>query len=352
MNNIPFNWFPGPLPDGSVYIPPPHCCNDVRHMDDVREVANFRECSCEIDWYDSNLHPWIISQFSTDKEPAFDFRSSKDLRLCKDIRHPYAITIKQLIYSMGRRMRTWDDFRLWYQEVLDMDTAHGVSLDKIGKLLGIDRKVRIRDTGEDQFGFSGQFPRTGFNQQPFTVKPRPRNGFFEQDLPDHLFRRLLWFKSFANRCDDSTATLNWLLRVALGNPVSKPLVVNDLQSMHLRVTYLWPASPLDQAIVEKAFALVKPMGMSYSSYVAARDVETFGFNGQELQNFGHGNFSPHRVINLGGSNTPTDDGLMFGFRGSNRTGFDTYPSHGFAGSMNTAGRRSATYLPVEPKETE
>lgn len=337
---------PRPGPDGVIrYVPPPHCSVDMRKLDDLRETIDIRKCACPQDWYDPELHPWIISQYSGAHQPAFDFRTSRDIRTCRDIRHPEYNNIIQLILGFGRRLRPADDLALLYREWLDLDTARGVGLDHNGEIVGIDRKVRVYHDEYTSFGFNGS-GRIGFQQGTFS--PHPVKGFFTQDLLDYQYRRLIWFKSVANRSNASSADINSLFRIGLGFKVRKRVAVADLNAMHMRIMVMYQASPLDLAILRKMAAIVKPVGVYYDMYVVPEPKETLGFNGSSYQPFGQGTFNRNKLEDLSWKpDIPADDNIFFGMHKSRRNGFNTYWTVGRneSGTFNSEARRGKAQGP-------
>lgn len=321
----------------------PPCAVDMRFTPDFREVPNLRRTRCCPDWYDANLHPWIISQYSTDREPAFDFRTNRDVRACQDIRHPYAITIKQLIYHFGHRISAAQDIRRVATDALFVPTARGVFLDKIGKTLDVDRRVRVDLDDTELFGFAGQTPvPTPFGTQAFSPVPRP-TGYYEDDLDDHLFRRLINAVAWSYRVRASGYFANRVYQVAVGTHGTNPILVIDYGDMHIRILYMWPAVPLERAIIAKIDPYIRPMGVGASTYRLPPVDTTFGFDGSELQPWGQGTFCTERVRFLTDPSVNFDDGKIFGFYGSGLSGFASgkLPANTrnlFAGTFNTAGR--------------
>lgn len=341
------DWKPAEPDENGIihYIPPPHCSVDIRRIDDFRSPIDIRNCKCPEDWYNAELHPWIISQYSGAHEPAFDFHTTANLRLSKDIRHPDYNNIIKLILHFGHRLRPGDDLALLYQKWLDIDTAEGVGLDHNGEILGIDRLIEIPFDETQTFGFYGS-GRQGFGQAPFS--PHPENGFFIDKLDDPHFRRLIWFISVANRSNDSAADINRLFRIGLGFRVRKRVGVIDLNEMRFRILVQYDASPLDLAIIRKMARIVKPVGVRYDLYKSWRPETTFGFNGSELQPFNQGTFNNNTVENLSWKpEIPPDDEIFFGFHGTGRTGFNTSEEldYNVAGTFNSIQRRGQAHAP-------
>lgn len=321
----------------------PPCAVDMRFTPDFREVPNLRRTRCCPDWYDADLHPWIISQYSTDKEPAFDFRTNRDVRACQDIRHPYAITIKQLIYHFGHRIFIDDELWEIAHKTLAVPTSQGISLDKIGRDIGVTREVAVDLEDTEIYGFSGQAPiPTPFGTQPFSPISRPE-GYYNTDLDDHLFRRIINAVAWSNRSRSSLYYLNRVVQQALGTHGTNPLHIVEIGSMHIRVVYLFPAVALERAIIAKIMPYIRPQGIGASTYTLQDTDTTFGFYGTDLQPFGQGNFSTEHVRFLTDPSVNYDDGKLFGFFGSGLSGFASgklpeVTRNLFAGTFNTAGR--------------
>ena len=155
-----------------------------------------------------------------------NFHTDTDVRECDDVREelqPYILTqysgsptIVQLLSDFRDNIDPQADINLFIEKVMNIDTAEGIGLDILGKIIGMARVVQ----------YGGQ-----------TIT-----------LTDNLYRRLLMYKAFANISDSTMATMNKMLYLLFGENLmfAKNLIVEARNGdeyynsfpMHVRFTAL------------------------------------------------------------------------------------------------------------------
>ena len=207
-----------------------------------------------------------------------NFNSNADLRECDDIREelqPYVLsqysaspTITTILKNFRNEIDPQADIELFYEKIMNIDTAEGVGLDIWGRILGIQRNILLLD-----------------NTTVYT-------------LNDDRYRKLLMFKALANITNASLATLNKMLTILLGIEViaKNRYIPGTLASgehynqapMHVNFTFVENADDIDRAVVVRGIILCLGAGVGWS--VSFVNDNIFGFKNSELQPFNQGVF--------------------------------------------------------------
>lgn len=169
--------------------------------------------------------------------------------------------ITTLILNMFQSLdqtRNMDDF---FDLIWNIDTAQGYGLDVWGRILAVNRVLKIINPSP-YFGFE-----EGVDYQPFGpggLGPFYKGQPFTQNeiLNDDGFRVLLLAKAFSNICDGSILSINTLLQTFF-KAFGKAYVV-DNENMSFAYTFEFPLSPLQAAIVTNSGVFPKPTGVSYT----------------------------------------------------------------------------------------
>lgn len=209
------------------------------------------------------------------------FRSNDDVRADDDIREervPFILSqyaasprITNLIYSMRDSLSVDANKETLYENLLNIDTATGSSLDAWGNIVGITRNI-------------------------------PYNGQYLY-LDDDDFRKLIMLKAMSNIMDSTMATLNKLFHFLF--PVYDCYVTQsneyvqrengeyyDRNAMNIRFVVNGTVTETEKAIFSYAGTLNKGAGVGVN--VIFGDQSTvFGFSGSELQPFNQGTFYPY-----------------------------------------------------------
>jgi len=96
---------------------------------------------------------------------------------------------------------------------VDIDTAVGVWLDKLGKKIGLNRVLKVPVTGRYFFGFDGNPLALGFDQAPFYSE------LFEDYIMDDIqYRAALKLKAESNYLNANVQNINYLMRKYFATP--------------------------------------------------------------------------------------------------------------------------------------
>lgn len=214
-----------------------------------------------------------------------NFHSDTDVRECDDVREelqPYILsqysgspTIVQLLSDFRDNIDPQADINLFIEKVMNVDTAEGIGLDILGRIIGMSRVVQ----------YGGE-----------TIT-----------LTDNLYRRLLMYKAFANISDSTMATMNKMLRMLFGEDVmfAKNLII-EAQSgdeyynafpMHVRFTALRELTDEEKILFALGATLNLSAGVGWSLIVNQKDV--FGFRNSGLKPFNCGVFTSYNTITEG-----------------------------------------------------
>jgi hypothetical protein len=164
-------------------------------------------------------------------------------------------TIVQIIKDMDAWIDPSADIQAFYDYVFNVETAHGFGLDYWGKIVGVNRELKIVST-EKNFGFSeGEFATFG-------------EGAFRQDaetsttyiLPDTGYRKLILAKALANISSVTAPATNQML-TNLFSDRGKSYVV-DLGGMSIRYVFNFTPTDIESAIIKNSGALPRPAGVT------------------------------------------------------------------------------------------
>lgn len=117
-------------------------------------------------------------------------------------------TLCQLIENLNTYIDPAADLQRFYDLIWNVDTAVGYGLDVWGRIVGVDRVVKVPSTKYFGFAEAGSFDSDPFDQAPFY------NGDLLTEaisLNDEDFRRLIFAKAAANITDCSIPALNQML---------------------------------------------------------------------------------------------------------------------------------------------
>ena len=178
------------------------------------------------------------------------------------------------------------DILLWYDGIFNPRTAEGVGLDIWGRIVGIGRMLWMANT--QFFGFAYQ------NLENFDQAPFWNDGLAQGQYPlsDDAYRFLVFYKAAANIGRGDMQSVNRLLS-SLFEPAhdSGTCCVLEIGPMEIRAIFNWYLTPYEEAVLLQYGLLNRPAGVGFSWYQHDPS-ETFGFAGQNLQNFDNGVFSP------------------------------------------------------------
>lgn len=164
----------------------------------------------------------------------------------------------QLIENFASYVDQAGNIDNFFDMMFNIDSAQGVGLDIIGRIVGISRVLAI-PTGSF-FGFEeASVTNAGFGQQSFFAgQPLTSN----YALADSAYRLLLQAQAFANICNNSVPAINQLLLLLFsGRGVC---YVADGLNNTLTYTFNFVLSAVEIAIVTNSGVLPRPSGSSIS----------------------------------------------------------------------------------------
>ena len=216
-----------------------------------------------------------------------NFHTDTDVRECDDVREelqPYlltqyadSVTITQLLADFRDNIDAQNDTDLIEKQFMDIDTAQGIGLDILGRIIGIPRIVQ-------------------YASQAIT-------------LNDETYRRLLKYKAYANISDASLATLNKMLYTLFDEDLftAENIVVKEQSGdeyynsfpMHIRFTAKRELTDEEKILFNVGAILNLSAGVGWSLIVIQDNI--FGFKNSELQPFHCGAFTSNSNVVEGGA---------------------------------------------------
>lgn len=173
--------------------------------------------------------------------------------------------ITRLCTNMAQYIDQIANLDAFYDTMWNVDTAVGVGLDNWGKIVGVQRVLKIPSGGR-YLGFeeAGGATVDPFDQSPFYSGDNLTDNFY---LSDESFRTLIFAKALANITDCSIMSINQILLNLFPNRGNCYVIDNEDMTMTYQFEFL--LQPVEAAIVEQSGALPKPVG------VLANVVQTF-----------------------------------------------------------------------------
>ena len=187
-----------------------------------------------------NVHRTIISQYSA------------------------SATIVDLVERMNDAIDPSVDIQGFYDWCWNVDTAVGAGLDIWGKIVGVQRLLKI--PGDlDTFGFINAtipYDWQPFNQGTFYAGNIDTQAYL---LPDNTYRTLILTKALANIVATTAQNLNKLLRNLF--PGRGRAYVVDQGAMSMTFTFEFDLTTAEYAILTQSGVLPHPAGVSYNVHV-------------------------------------------------------------------------------------
>ncbi len=209
-----------------------------------------------------------------------DFMSQTDVRTDDNIRieaqeyiqsqYSASPAICTLLADFRSRIKTDVDLTVILKKWVDVDTATGVALDNLGRIVDMSRTLELED---------GSLVL----------------------LDDDQYRRLLKYKFLANIGDATADTINVMLNIMYEGADNTPKIFTlvreaidengnyyNAKPMHVRWFINGTLDDVELALFRKGGTLCLGAGVGYD--VVAVDPSTFGFLGSELLPFNQGIF--------------------------------------------------------------
>lgn len=166
--------------------------------------------------------------------------------------------IDRLCTNMAQYLDPSFNVDMFYDTILNVDTAVGYGLDVWGRIVGVTRTLNVPGSESRYLGFeeAGGTTVDPFNQAPF-YSGAPLTSNFE--LSDSAFRVLILAKALANITDGSIKSINQLLLNIFPNR-GNCYVVDNLD-MTMTYKFEFALTPVEAAIVEQSGVLPTPTGV-------------------------------------------------------------------------------------------
>lgn len=169
------------------------------------------------------------------------------------------------------------------QYIWNVHTAKGFGLDIWGRIVGVNRHVKIADTTGELFGFTEGF--TPFDNAPFTGQGTE---FGSYKLKDSVYRQLIMIKAFANIVYATAPNINKFLNFIFGKRGKVFFIITG--HMAARYYFDFILSPLEKKIVYELNLLPRPCGVLIE-YYEMDSSNIFGFDKSGYQPFNIGTFA-------------------------------------------------------------
>ena len=178
------------------------------------------------------------------------------------------------------------DIEQFYKQVFNIMTATDYGLDNWGRIIGVNRVVRMNPENSRTFGFYTDPDSPNFT--PFNVAPFYSTGtsFSSYSLPNELYRKLLIVKAISNIIYATAQNINKFLKEVF-NKRAYYLITGTMQAEYI---FEFSLTSFERLIVYTLGLLPNPCGVAVK-YIEQPITDTFGFNGSGLQPFNQGTFS-------------------------------------------------------------
>lgn len=143
----------------------------------------------------------------------------------------------------------------FYRDIWDVRTARGYGLDVWGRIVGVNRVLRVATGGT--VGWREATDAVGWGQGTWAGRGALTSNFA---LSDDAFRRLVMAKAALNITDGSVPAINAALMTLF--PDHGNCYVRDDGGMAMTYVFGATLSPLELAIVSQSGVLPKPVGVS------------------------------------------------------------------------------------------
>lgn len=169
----------------------------------------------------------------------------------------------QLMQDMNTFIDPKVDLDNFFDAVWNIQTASGHGLDVWGRIVGVNRVVKIIEASPVWFGFAeaADIPLTApqpFGQAPFypgAIAVASSN----YSLSDPAYRQLIMVKALSNITDCSIPAINQILRNLFGQ--LGDAYCTDMGGMEMTYTFNFAIDPVSYAIITQSGAMPRPSGV-------------------------------------------------------------------------------------------
>jgi len=178
-------------------------------------------------------------------------------------------TLLTLIESANQSIDPRIDIDAFYQLIWNVDTARGYGLDVWGRIVGIERVLKIPQQ-DMNFGFNEGVDYYPFDQAPFAGGDAVTSNY---RLEDEAYRALILIKAAANIALVSYEITNQLLQKLFAG--RGRAYVSTVGLMKIRFTFEFYLTPVEKVILNSG-VLPVPTGVGYE-IAEIPQMSTFGF---------------------------------------------------------------------------
>lgn len=180
-------------------------------------------------------------------------------------------TIKTILENFGDVINPDADINVFYQNIMDIDSANGIGLDVLGKIVGANRILTLDENTE--------------------VK-----------LNDNMYKIYIKFKMLANISETSLAFLNKISYILYNNTslsatnvVTRGTLDNGdyYNTNPMQVRFTWRTNSVsneDRAIFMQGVLFCLAAGVGWDLQIISENNDVFGFYGSGLNPFNQGTF--------------------------------------------------------------
>jgi hypothetical protein len=188
----------------------------------------------------------------------------------------------QLLNNMNAYIDPATNLANFYAQVWNVPTAVGYGLDRIGRVVGVNRVINIPFSASD-LNFKETTVGTPFGVAPFWDGTLSGSNY---RLSDDAFRILILVKALSNISVCSAQAINQLLTNLFG--AQGRVYVQDRGNMTMQITFEFPLSLVNFYILTQSNALLRPAGVLTFLLTGYVPGQIFGFWEAGLQPFGFG----------------------------------------------------------------
>lgn len=199
-----------------------------------------------------------IGRFVIGESPIEGTRALLDFARTIISQYQNSPTLYQLIQNFSDYVDPTAKLDSFFDLIWNVDTAQGYGLDVWGRIVCVERTVRIPVTGQEFFGFSEAADPliTGFNQAPFYTGIVLLQNY---TMPDEAYRVVILAKAAANISDGSVRGMNQILKKLFPNRGA--CYVRDNLDMTLTYVFDFVLTPVEVATIVQSGVLPRPAGV-------------------------------------------------------------------------------------------
>jgi len=195
-----------------------------------------------------------------------------------------APTLKQIIEDFSEAIDPRRVIDLFYAMVWNIKTAQGWGLDVWGRIVGVQRLLKLPSTVSDYFGFHGGSGQP-FNQAPFYDPRTDATSYF---VSDSVYREMILAKAYANITVTTTPNISAVLRILFGDRGRCYALSEGKMTMHY--VFEFELNDVEKAIISQSNILPRSAGVKVL-VMQIISSDTFGFNGSDCQPFNQSPFN-------------------------------------------------------------